>query len=135
MTFRRSVFAAIVLVLGSAAAVAQTQVRFVEYSAKFLCGVSEGKEAGSAAVRPGVYETSINIHNPQLPLNPLPSVVFVKKLCWHYRKGKSLFLPQGSAGTPCRRILRSRLTARSSGTCWVRRAPPLSLKAFWCCTF
>jgi hypothetical protein len=79
MTGRRSVLVAVALVLGTASAFAQTQVRFVEYSAKFLCGVSDGKEAGSAAVRPGTYETTINIHNPQLPTNPLPFVVFAKK--------------------------------------------------------
>jgi hypothetical protein len=92
MTIRRSVFAAIVLVSGSVSAFAQTQIRFVEYSAKFLCGVQEAKEAGSAAVRPGVYETSINIHNPQLPLNPLPSVTFVKKAV--------LALPEGEKPVP-----------------------------------
>jgi hypothetical protein len=92
MTFRRSVFTAIVLVLGSAAAVAQNQIRFIEYSAKFLCGASEAKQAGSAAVRPGVYETSINIHNPQLPTNPLPSVLFVKKVV--------LALPEGEKPVP-----------------------------------
>jgi hypothetical protein len=50
--------------LGSASAFAQVPVpiRFVEYSAKFLCG--DAKDPGAAAVRPGNYETSINIHNP-----------------------------------------------------------------------
>lgn len=103
MTFRRSVFVAIVLVLGSAAAVAQTQIRFVEYSAKFLCGVVETKEPGSAAVRPGLYETSINIHNPQLPTNPLPSVTFVKKAV--------LALPEGEKPVPPSRFRRDDLQA------------------------
>jgi hypothetical protein len=92
MTLRRTMLAAMVLALGSASAFAQTQIRFVEYSAKFLCGVSDGKAPGSAAVRPGIYETSINIHNPQLPLNPLPSVLFVKKVV--------LALPEGEKPVP-----------------------------------
>jgi hypothetical protein len=91
MTIRRSVLAAIV-VLGSVSAFAQVQIRFVEYSAKFLCGVSEAARPGAAPVRPGIYETSINIHNPQLPLNPLPSVTFVKKVV--------LALPEGEKPVP-----------------------------------
>lgn len=79
MNFRGSVLAAAVLVLASTSALAQVQIRFVEYSAKFLCGVEEAKDPGSGPVRPGIYETTINIHNPQLPVNPLPSVTFVKK--------------------------------------------------------
>jgi hypothetical protein len=79
MTFWRSVFAAMVVVLGPASALAQTQIRLMEYSAKFLCGTVEAKQPGAAAVRPGIYETSINIHNPQL-LTPPPGVTFVKKV-------------------------------------------------------
>ena len=65
MTLRRVVPATIALFLGSASAfaqVAQEQIHFIEYSAKYLCG--EAKE--EASVRPGTYETSINIHNPNL---------------------------------------------------------------------
>jgi hypothetical protein len=40
-------------------------VRFNEYSAKFLC--RDAKDA-AASVRPGIYETSTNIRNPELPL-------------------------------------------------------------------
>jgi hypothetical protein len=104
MTGRRSVLVAVALVLGSASAFAQTQIRFVEYSAKFLCGVSNGKEAGSAAVRPGVYETSINIHNPQLPTgNPLPKVLFVKKAV--------LAPPEGEKPIPPSKFRRDELQA------------------------
>lgn len=91
MTFRRFVFAAI-LVLGSSSAFAQVQIKFNEYSAKFLCGVVENKEPGAAPVRPGFYETTINIHNPMLPTNPLPSVTFVKKVV--------LSLPEGERPIP-----------------------------------
>jgi hypothetical protein len=39
------------------------------YAAKFLCGEFKGGAAGAAAiegpVRPGIYATAINIHNPQ----------------------------------------------------------------------
>jgi hypothetical protein len=103
MALRKSVFrAVIVLSLGSVSAFGQTQIRFVEYSAKFLCGTVE-KARGSAAVRPGTYETSINIHNPQLPLNPLPSVLFVKKVV--------LALPEGEKPTPPSAFRRDTLQA------------------------
>jgi hypothetical protein len=64
MTLWRGVFATIVLLLGSASAFAQVPVpiRFVEYSAKFLCG--DAKDPGAAAVRPGIYETSIEGEEP-----------------------------------------------------------------------
>jgi hypothetical protein len=103
MTGRRSVLVAVALVLGSASAFAQTQIRFVEYSAKFLCGVSDGKEAGSAAVRPGTYETTINIHNPQLPLNPPPKVLFLKKAV--------LAPPEGDKPIPPSKFRRDELQA------------------------
>jgi len=81
MTNLKTTLAAVVMVLGSVSSFAQVrEIRFVEYSAKFLCGVNENPKPGSAPVRPGIYETSINIHNPQLPLNPLPVVTFVKKV-------------------------------------------------------
>jgi hypothetical protein len=93
MIRHRSALAAVILLaLGPASAFAQTQVRFVEYSAKFLCGVVEAQAPASAAVRPGIYETSINIHNPELPLKPLPRVTFVKKVV--------LALPEGERPEP-----------------------------------
>jgi hypothetical protein len=87
MTLWRGVFATIVLLLGSASAFAQVAVpvRFVEYSAKFLCG--DAKDPGAAAVRPGIYETSINIHNPELPGTQQP-VIFVKKAVRAPREGE-----------------------------------------------
>ena len=89
MIRHRSALAAVILLaLGPASAFAQTQVRFVEYSAKFLCGVVDEE----SPVRPGIYETSINIHNPQLPLKPLPRVTFVKKVV--------LALPEGERPEP-----------------------------------
>jgi len=42
------------------------------------------KEEGAAAVGPGWYDTSINIHNPQL----VPSAVFFKKLVVAPREGE-----------------------------------------------
>jgi hypothetical protein len=88
MTLWRGVLATIVLLLGSASAFAQVPVRFVEYSAKFLCG--DAKEPGAAAVRPGTYETSINIHNPELP-GTQQSVIFVKKAVRAPREGEEPF--------------------------------------------
>ena len=103
MALRKSLLrAVIVLSLGSVSAFGQTQIRFVEYSAKFLCGTVE-KSRGSGPVRPGTYETSINIHNPQLPLNPLPSVLFVKKVV--------LSLPEGEKPTPPSAFRRDTLQA------------------------
>lgn len=96
MRLRRGVFAALVLALASASAVAQVPIiRFTEYSAKFLCGVQEAKEVGAAPVRPGIYETTINIHNPQLPTNPLPSVLFLKKVVLALPEGKEPVPPSG----------------------------------------
>jgi hypothetical protein len=94
MVLRRAVFATTALLLGSDWALAQVPVppsstiQFIEYSAKFLCG-----EAGEgASVRPGTYETSINIHNPQLFVE---SVTFVKKAVLAPRQGDpQRFKPQ-----------------------------------------
>ncbi|HKD79619.1 MAG TPA: hypothetical protein VKH81_07990 [Candidatus Angelobacter sp.] len=105
MNSRTSILAALVLVLvaGATSAFAQTQIQFVEYSAKFLCGVEEGKQPGSGPVRPGIYETTINIHNPQLPLNPLPSVTFAKKVV--------LSTPEGEKPVPPSRFRVDRVQA------------------------
>jgi hypothetical protein len=103
MTSARTMFTAVVLVLVSASAAAQTQIRLVEYSAKFLCGTVESKQPGSAAVRPGFYETSINIHNPEFPTNPLPTVTFAKKVV--------LALPEGEKPVPPSRSRVDRLQA------------------------
>jgi hypothetical protein len=90
MTLRRTVFATIALLLGSASAFAQVfsgpvaeappPVQFIEYSAKFLCG--DAKEG--ASVRPGIYETSINIHNPDF----FQRVIFAKKAVRAPRQGE-----------------------------------------------
>jgi hypothetical protein len=83
MILRRGVFAAIALLLGSASAFAQVQIRLNQYSAKFLCG--DAKELGTT-VRPGNYETSINVHNPQFQ-----AVRFVKKAVRSPREGERQF--------------------------------------------
>ncbi len=104
MIRHRNAFAAVIfLVLGPVSAFAQTQIRFVEYSAKFLCGVVDVQSPAAAAVRPGIYETSINIHNPQLPVTPLPSVTFVKKVV--------LALPEGERPIPPSQFRRDVLQA------------------------
>ena len=91
MRIRRGVLATIVLLSGSASAVAQVAapIRFVEYSAKFLCG--DAKDPSAVAVRPGIYETSINIHNPELPLPGTQPVIFVKKAVRAPREGEEPF--------------------------------------------
>ena len=81
MTSRRSV-SAVALVLAAVGSVcAQERIQFAEYSAKFLCGVV--KEEGGP-VRPGSYDTSINIHNPQI----IPSTTFFKKVVLAPREGE-----------------------------------------------
>jgi hypothetical protein len=91
MTLRKAVYAAIALLLGSGPAFAQVPpvpppVHFVEYSAKFLCG--EVKDRAGAAVRPGTYETSINIHNPEFQ-----PVIFAKKAVRAPREWEEQFRP------------------------------------------
>jgi hypothetical protein len=92
MILRRAVVATIVLLLGPASAFAQAAVppvpvpiRIVEHSAKFLCGVVDERAPTAAPVRPGTYETSINIHNPELP--GTPDVFFLKKVVLAPREG------------------------------------------------
>lgn len=92
LSLRNVLAAAVISILGSASALGQAQIRFVEYSAKFLCGVVEQQAPVGAAVRPGIYDTSINIHNPQLPTQPLLSVTFVKKAV--------VALPEGEKPVP-----------------------------------
>ena len=71
--------AMVVVVFVSGSAMAQTQ--WTEYSVKFLCGtIGPDLPPGAAALGQGTYNTSINIHNPQLPLQPLPKVIFLKKV-------------------------------------------------------
>jgi hypothetical protein len=92
MTLRRVALVTIALFLGLEWALAQvpvpppSPVHFIEYSAKFLCG--ETREG--ASVRPGTYETSINIHNPELPGTQQP-VIFVKKAVRAPREGEEPF--------------------------------------------
>ena len=116
----RGVLATVVLLLGSVFAFAQpvpVPVQFNEYSAKFLCGEARGPEG----VRPGTYETSINIHNPQFPLPPPPpgyrGVGFIKKVVRSPREGDAPFpigahfdylLPDGAEQVDCK-VIRSLL--------------------------
>ncbi|HST08734.1 MAG TPA: hypothetical protein VLL05_00030 [Terriglobales bacterium] len=74
MISRKGIAATIVVMLVAAFQVVQAQerIQFAEYSAKFLCG----EEKGGGPVRPGAYETSINIHNPEI----VSSVTFFKKV-------------------------------------------------------
>jgi hypothetical protein len=76
MRLQRILFAATLILFGAGPGFAQTRTQFIEYSAKFLCGTI-GEKGGPLG--PGMYETSINIHNPQLPV-PFPSMTFVKKV-------------------------------------------------------
>jgi hypothetical protein len=96
VTLRKSVFATVLFIAwGSMSAWGQTQLRFVEYSAKFLCGLVEGPAPlSSAPVRPGIYDTSINIHNPQFfPRSELANVTFVKKVVLSLPEGEKMIPP------------------------------------------
>ena len=73
-----TVSALIPIVFGSPSASAQTRPPYVEYSAKFLCGVPGPDEMKREGVKPGNYATAINIHNPQIFANQ-PPISFVKK--------------------------------------------------------
>ena len=79
MISRGNAAAVMVLMLGAVCPVARAQgrIQFAEYSSKFLCGVVEEKGPGAAPVGPGIYETSVNIHNAQIV--PANSATFVKK--------------------------------------------------------
>jgi hypothetical protein len=74
--------------IGSTTAQFPTALRirlgFCPGPAKFLCG--DAKEQTGAAVRPGTYETSINIHNPAFQ-----PVIFVKKAVRAPREGDEQF--------------------------------------------
>jgi hypothetical protein len=118
--FTRRAVAMIVLVLGTGSALVQGQECFqiAEYSAKFLCGVVE--ERGSTPVRPGAYETSINIHNPEI----VPSVTLLMKVVlapperWRKRAGPALRVP-----APC----------PEGGCCRTRGLQDYPLDARWQC--
>ena len=69
------VLAVLALVLSVVPASAQS---FVEYSAKFVCGVATA--ATVPAVEPGTYATTINIHNPHDDIfSRQTSTTFLKK--------------------------------------------------------
>jgi hypothetical protein len=106
MFSRRGTAAAIVLILGSVSPFSRAQGRFQlgEYSAKFLCGVVEEKEPGTAPARPGAYETSINIHNSQIR----SSVTFVKKVVLAPRFRRDILRPDFAEHVDCK-IIRSML--------------------------
>jgi hypothetical protein len=95
MILRRGVFATIVLLLGSASAFAQVAapIRFNQYSAKFLCGDAKEPSGAALPVRPGNYETSINIHNPEFPKTPPQPVLFAKKVVRVKREGEKPYFP------------------------------------------
>lgn len=75
--WRTAVLLAIVVGLVSVSAMAQTQ--WTEYSVKFLCGtIGPDLPPAAAALGQGIYNTSINIHNPQLPVPAGLKVTFGK---------------------------------------------------------
>ena len=88
MISRGNAAAVMVLMLGGICpvALAQGRIQFAEYSSKFLCGVVEERGPGAAPVGPGIYETSVNIHNAQIV--PTNSVTFVKKVVLAPREGE-----------------------------------------------
>jgi hypothetical protein len=65
----------------AAGARAQLAPPYLEYAAKFTCGVESAKEPDDVVA--GVYASSINIHNPQART----AVSFVKKIVVALREG------------------------------------------------
>ena len=92
-----TVVSVVLLVLGCVPALAQ--IKLTEYSAKFLCGTPAANNPFGlgAAVRPGTYATSINIHNPGVTFGGItdPPVVFVKKAVIASPEGRPPNQPSG----------------------------------------
>jgi len=100
MNLWSALFATIVLLLGSTPAPTQdvpVQIRFAQYSAKFLCGTAKDDPEHPAGVRPGTYETSINLHNPE-PFWTQQPVYFAKKVVLSPREKEKPRFPIGWAG-------------------------------------
>ena len=91
-----TVVGVVLLVLWYVPALAQT-VKLTEYSAKFLCGTPAANNPFGlgAAVRPGTYATSINIHNPGVSFGGTtdPPVAFLKKVVIASPEGHPLNQP------------------------------------------
>jgi len=80
------------LALGGMIASAQT---FVQYTAKFACGVAA---SGNSMVQPGTYSTTINIHNPHDDMfSQQPSTTFLKKAVQSLPEGQQQRPPSGFA--------------------------------------
>jgi hypothetical protein len=80
----------VALTWGGKIAAAQT---FVEYTAKFVCGLAA---AGNSMVQPGTYSTTINIHNPHDDMfSQQPSTTFLKKAVQSLPEGKQMLPPSG----------------------------------------
>ena len=62
------------MLLFATAAEAQLAPPYIEYAAKFTCGIESAKETDD--VVSGVYASSINLHNPQSRI----AVPFIKKI-------------------------------------------------------
>jgi len=82
MNSRQNLAAMILVPVTASCVAAQERIQFAEYSAKFMCGVV--KEESAAPVRPGLYDSAINIHNPQI----IPSTTFFKKVVLAPREGE-----------------------------------------------
>jgi hypothetical protein len=82
----------VLLALASGCTIASAQT-FVEYTAKFTCGVAV---AGNSMVQPGTYSTTINIHNPHDDMfSQQPSTKFLKKAVQSLPEGKQMLPPSG----------------------------------------
>jgi hypothetical protein len=78
---------AVVLALAAVPASAQAP-QFVEYSAKFLCGVPTSAQLAAGGISAGTYTTSINIHNPHdHTFSSQSSTKFLKKAVLSLQEG------------------------------------------------
>ena len=99
-----------VLAAGQHSAYGQIAAPLNQYSSKFACGTAVAKATKTniyvTMVQPGVYSTSINIHNPALPPPPGTTggtVTFYKKAV--------LSVPEGTAQIPPSHLMTDQLAA------------------------
>jgi len=84
--------AAVVTMLATIPARAQSTSTYSEYAAKFLCGTPSTQTVSSEAIAAGQYTTSINIHNPNIFTSDKP-LSFIKKAVIAKREGVTLIPP------------------------------------------
>jgi hypothetical protein len=104
MTFCRT-SVVIAFLFGLTSGFAQAEGQVVQYSAKFLCGVPLPPDH---QVSPGIYNTSINIHNPNLQRSASASLVSVPIA---FKKKAVISLAEGTTPLPPSEFMNDTLNA------------------------